>query len=357
MSRPLRVLYILHDSRRSGVPAVAANFIRLATTANIEPTVLFAYNGVYADDLRAEGVPVFTLGPRTALWWRAKRFLLNRFLVTRGKEFDVIHVHSLKLAWSVLIAKSLGLKVVFHLHELPRRIDWLLRKAISTADSVVYCSETCAAHYSGYRVRLGRTIVNGIEIPPSPAHRDPAGPLKVVMVASLNKNKGQDLLLKAFARLLRRDVELWLYGTTGLSAHTYVHELKTFAEQHQLTDRVVFPGPTAEVFKVFTEASVVVHTSWTESFGMALVEAQSCAVPVIAHDLEGMREVVRNGVTGYLVRPGDVEELALRLDELLADAALRTQMGEAGRAMVEERFDMKSRVPEYRRLYEEVIGR
>ncbi|GFO70146.1 glucosyltransferase [Geomonas limicola] len=357
MARPLKVLYLLHDARRSGVPAVAANFIRLAAGVNVEPTVLFAYDGIYADELRAEGVPVLTLGPRTPLWWRAKRFLLNRYLLTHGTTFDVVHIHSLKLAWSVLIAKALGLKVVFHLHELPRRGDWLLQRAIAAADAVVYCSETCAAHYAGYPARLSRTIVNAMHLPPAALHREPAGRLKVVMAASLNKNKGQDLLLRAFAKLACRDAELWLYGTTGLSARRYVRELQVFAEQHQLGERVFFPGPSTEVFRVFAEASVVVHTSWTESFGMALVEAQSCAVPVIAHDLEGMREVVLDGVTGYLVQPGAVEELAARLDELLGDAALRSKMGEAGRAMVERRFDMTSRVAEYRQLYDEVLNR
>lgn len=350
-----KVLYLLHDSRRSGVPAVAANFIRHAAEVGVSPTVLFAYDGIYARELRAAGIPVLTLGQRTPFLWRAKRFLLNWFLLVQGRSFDVVHIHSLKLAWSVLVAKRLGLKVVFHLHELPRRVDGVLRKAIASADAVVYCSETCAAHYAGYATRRRRTIVNAIDLPPLPPPRRPGGVPKVVMVASLNRNKGQDLLLEAFAKLRCRETELWLYGTTGLSAHKYVHDLKSFAQQQGVSARVFFPGPTAQAFQVFAEASVVVHTSWTESFGMALVEAQSCGVPVIAHDLEGMREVVADGVTGYLVQPGDVDQLAARLDELLSSPELRERMGRAGADMVRERFDMKRRAGEYRNLYREVV--
>jgi glycosyltransferase involved in cell wall biosynthesis len=354
--RPLKVLYVLHDSRRSGVPAVAAAFIRQAGQAGVTPTVLFAHDGVYADDLKREGIPVVTMGARTPFLWRSKRFLLNLFLLGRGKEFDVIHIHSIKLVWTVLFAKRLGLKVVFHLHELPRKISGSLRSAMAVADQIVFCSETCAAHFVGIPVRAKRTIVNAMAFTNSPpVIHCQAGRLKIVMAASLNKNKGQDILLKAFARLQNRDAELWLYGTTGLSAHGYVCSLKKFAAEHGITDRVFFPGPTVDVMAVFAETAVMVHTSWTESFGMALVEAQSCGVPVIAHDLEGMREVVEDGVTGYLIEPGNVAELTGRLDELLSDYALRERMGGAGYRSVRKRFAIGSRVPEFIELYQHMI--
>ena len=356
MGRPFKVLYLLHDSRRSGVPAVAVNFIRCAAAVNVEPSVIFAHDGLYAEELRAAGVPVTTLGGRTPILWRSKRFLMNGLLLTRARRFDVIHIHSTKLAWSVLVARWLGARVVFHLHELPRRIDWLLGKAIAAADEVVFCSETCAAHFSAVPARRRRTIVNAMSFSGEPPVLHQEAGKRVVMVASLNKNKGQDLLLQAFARLRDLTAELWLFGTTGLSAHRFVHGLKRFAQQQGLEGRVVFPGPTREVLSVLAGAAVLVHTSWTESFGMALVEAQSRGVPVIAHDLEGMREVVVDGVTGFLVRPGDLDALAARLDELLADPGLRNRMGAAGYEMVRTRFNMVSRAPEYGQLYADLCG-
>ncbi len=352
----MKVLYILHDSRRSGVPAVAACFVRRAADVGVEPTVLFAYDGVYSEELKNAGIRVATLGPRTPLVWRCKRFFLNLFLLRRGSGYDVIHIHSVKLAWSVLIAKMLSFKVVFHVHELPR-IGWLLHTALAKADATVFCSATCAAHFAAVPARVKRTIVNAMEFSGRAvvSHRN-AGTLRVVMAASLNKNKGQDILLKAFARLRNRDAELWLYGTTGLSAYGYVRALKRYAAEQGVADRVFFPGPTNDVFSAFAEAAVVVHTSWTESFGMALVEAQSCGVPVIAHDLEGMREVVADGESGYLIPPGDVAILAERLDELLASPELRNTLGSEGYRLMRDRFDISTRSVAYRHLYEEVCA-
>jgi len=357
MKTAIKVLYLLHDSRRSGVPAVASAFIKRATMVGVKPTVLFAYNGIYASELKNAGVPTLTLGSRTPFLWRFKRFLMNVFLLLKGKEFDVVHIHSVKLACSVLVARLLGLKAVFHLHELPRRVSYLLRLAMASADCVVFCSETCAAHFDGIPARKKKTIVNamafGRQLPTVHSDNDV---LPVVMVASLNRNKGQHLLLKAFSRLRDPRAQLWLYGTTGLSAHGYTRYLKRYAAKHGIADRVFMPGPTSDVFSVFSNAAVVVHPSSTESFGMALVEAQSCGVPVIAHDLEGMREVVKNDVTGYLVSLGDVEQMARRLEELLSDAGLRNRMGAQGYRMVRECFDIESRIPEYRKLYEDMVS-
>lgn len=346
-----KILYLLHDSRRSGVPAVAASFIREAAAVGVEPTVIFAYDGIYGEELRAAGVRVMTLGGRIPLLWRAYRFLMNWYLLTIGRQFDAVHVHSVKLAWSVLVASLLGIRTVFHLHELPRKTGWLLRSAMARADALVFCSETCAEHFAAVPARQRFTIVNAMKFSDQPVVRQETAPLKIVMVGSINRNKGQDLLLRAFAMMNNREAQLWLYGTTGLSAHKYLHDLKCFADSNGLSRRVFFPGPTADVFQVFAGAAVVVHTSWTESFGMALVEAMSCGAPVIAHDLEGMREVVTDGVCGFLIPPGDVAALASRLDKLLSDAALRSRLGGAGSALAREKFDIMSRLDEYLNLY------
>lgn len=351
----LKILYLIHDSRRSGVPAVAASFIREAASVGVEPTVIFACDGVYSEELRTAGIRVETMGKRTPLLWRAKRFLMNWYLLTIGSQFDIIHIHSVKLAWSVLVARWLGLRVIYHLHELPRCNGWLLRTAMARADAVVFCSDTCAAHFYAIPVKMRKTIVNALKFSDKPPVWHEGKGKRVVMAASINRGKGQDLLLKAFARLKNESAELWLYGTTGLSARRFVRGLKNIVREQGLEKRVFFPGPTADALKVFAEASVVVHPSWTESFGMALVEAQSCGVPVIAHDLEGMREVVVDGVSGYLVKPGDVAELTQRLDALLENPDVRNCLGAAGYAMVRERFNIGQRVYEYEQLYHEVL--
>ncbi|WP_224963348.1 glycosyltransferase [Geomonas subterranea] len=343
---PVRVLHVLHDSRRSGVPAVAANLILALDRSTVTASALFAYEGVYSEELRARGVQVWSMGKRLPFIWRLNRFLMNFKLATLVRSFDVVHAHSVKCAWSVIVAKALGAVVVFHLHELPGTVGPLLRRAIAAADCVVFCSHTCAAHYSAIPARSRRVLVNAVD----PASFPPVAETprrRIVMVASINKGKGQDLLLEAFSRLPQKDVELYFYGTTGLSAHGYVAGLKRAVQTRGLAGRVFFPGPTADIRSVLKESTLLVHTSWRESFGMALVEAMASGVPVIAQDMEGMSEVVLDGVTGYLVPPGDVECLTDRISRLLDTPSLRSRFGAAGRALVRQEYSVQSRVSEY----------
>ena len=73
---------------------------------------------------------------------------------------------------------------------------------------------------------------------------------------------------------------------------------------------------------------------------MALIEASACARPVVATDVGGVREVVKDGITGTLIPPGEITAIADALIELLQDPQLGLRMGEAGRILVQERFDM-----------------
>ncbi len=356
MDKPLKVLYMLHDSRRSGVPAVVSAIIMALDKSRVIPSVLFAYDGIYARELREQGVEVVIFGKKRPFVWRIKRFLFNLHLLRLVRRVDIVHVHSIKLAFSVIFAKCLGGRVIFHLHELPGKIGAVLRAAIGMADCVVFCSETCAARFAGIPVRKSRVILNAVNPDGLVGHAGNNAMRRIVMIGSINKTKGQDLLLKAFAKLTDKDVTLFFYGTTGLSAHWYVHGLKRFARKNGIVDRVFFPGPTNDVEKVLQQSTILVHTSWKESFGMALVEAMTCGVPVIAHDLSGMKEVVVDGLTGFLVKPNDIDMLAERISRLINDPDLRQRFGQAGRELVMEKYNIASRCVEYMELYKEMCG-
>jgi len=349
---PLKVLYLLHDSRRSGVPAVMTSLIRSLDRSRVQPSVLFAYDGVYADDLQHDGIPVSVVGRRYPFVWRLNRFLLNLYLLRQLTAVDIVHVSSVKLALSVVVAKLCGARVVFHLHEKMGRCGWLLKKAFRMADSVLFCAENCAAHYAAQPARQRRTILNAIRLPDVPASEPKPAPLKIVMLGSINRNKGQDLLLQAFSRLDRQDVTLHLYGTVGLSAHGFVAGLKRFVAEQGVADRVFFPGPTSDAPRVFREAAILVHSSLNECLSISVLEAMSFGVPVIANRIAGMDEIITDGQNGYLVPPGDVAQLAARIDQLLDDPELRQRIGAAGRRNVEQRFDMLQRANDFADFYE-----
>jgi glycosyltransferase involved in cell wall biosynthesis len=87
-------------------------------------------------------------------------------------------------------------------------------------------------------------------------------------------------------------------------------------------------------------SDIVLLPSYGEALPMALIEASACARPVIATDVGGVREVVSDGVSGILVPPGEIAAIADALIGLLEDPQLGTRMGQAGRTLVQDRFDM-----------------
>ena len=101
-------------------------------------------------------------------------------------------------------------------------------------------------------------------------------------------------------------------------------------------------------------AAVSVIPSLEEGFGIPAAEAMGCEIPVIATDAGGLPEVVEDGVTGRIVPKGNVDALTEALDQLLADPALRRQMGRAGRQRALDRFDWDGTAQQFESLYEEI---
>lgn len=112
--------------------------------------------------------------------------------------------------------------------------------------------------------------------------------------------------------------------------------------------------PNKEVPSVLEKFDVFCATSFKESFGVAVVEAMAMSVPVVVTDAEGFKEVVVDGEDGYIVPKGNVEAIALKLNELILNKEKRKHMGKMGRKRVEELYDWEKNVDTMEKLYEEV---
>jgi spore coat protein SA len=125
-----------------------------------------------------------------------------------------------------------------------------------------------------------------------------------------------------------------------------------------LASRVRFVGsvPNSRVVDYYREADVLINPSFSEAFGMSLVEAMACQVPVVATRVGGMTEIVEDTHAGLLVGPGDATALADAILRLLADDDLRERMGQAGRRRAIERYSWEQVTESLIHLYED-IGR
>lgn len=151
-------------------------------------------------------------------------------------------------------------------------------------------------------------------------------------VGRLKKYKGVDLVIRAFAKLNDRSATLEIAG-----AGDYRPTLEALATSLDLGARVRFLGFISEREKLslLRRSWAVALASPKEGWGLTNVEAEACATPVVASNSPGIRESVRDGDTGFLVRHGDIEGLAAAFQRLAGSRELVTSMGAKARAFAE----------------------
>lgn len=162
------------------------------------------------------------------------------------------------------------------------------------------------------------------------------------------------LLIRAFSIVYNQlDVKplLKIYGSGSLKK-----ELIELAKELNIDEAVKFTDtiPNTEVPQVLNTFDVFVNCSLRESFGVALVEAMSCCVPVVVTDTVGFREVVVDEVTGIILKDREPQTMAKALIRLLNNQELRIKFGKAGRKRVEELYDWEKNVEIMENLFYKV---
>ena len=125
-----------------------------------------------------------------------------------------------------------------------------------------------------------------------------------------------------------------------------------------LTDHFVFTGlvPPARVPELIHAMDVVVHTSEWEGLARVLPQGLIAGKPVVSYDVDGAREVVLPGETGYLLPPQSVDELAAAICELAGDRELRDRLGQAGRERFTNQFRHQTMTAQIREVYQSVLN-
>ncbi len=192
-----------------------------------------------------------------------------------------------------------------------------------------------------------RLIANGLDIrrfvpvTPRPDIR------RIVMVANLRPEKGQDTLLAAAPRILARYPDA-SFTFVGDGPRREALELLTRALG--ISERVRFMGENRDVAPILAGHDLFVLPSRSEAFPNALIEAMATALPVVATDVGGIPEVVRPG-SGLLVRPNDERVLADAVLALMDDPAAAAALGRAARADVERHYTIDRMVERFEQIY------
>jgi glycosyltransferase involved in cell wall biosynthesis len=179
----------------------------------------------------------------------------------------------------------------------------------------------------------------------------------VLFLGRLHFKKGLDLLIPAFSQLLRHQSNLQLV-IAGPDNDNYSVDVRAWVREHGVSESVHIVGNLdgPDITQAYVDSDVFVLPSYTENFGMTVVEAMACGLPVVISDQVNIHSEISRVGAGIVV-PCDAIQIAHALKSVLVDSLSRQTMGKAGRDLVSSRFSWPSIAKSLINEYETVISR
>ncbi|MFY9228224.1 MAG: glycosyltransferase [Candidatus Microsaccharimonas sp.] len=258
----------------------------------------------------------------------AAKLLRKRIIWTDHADLKYVYMNHKKwyknpVGKLVYMVSKLADKIVVESHSEKKLIEVSLNKKLPSNYVVIH---------------LG--VVDSYK--PSNRERDA---LVLVSTSRLVKAKGIGELIKAFKLIDSTNVILKLCGDGPDAGY--------FKSLARGVKNVEFLGHVDDVIQILQNADVLIHPSYHEGFGLSLVEAEMCSLPIIACNVGSIPEIVNDGTSGILVNPRNVKDLASAMTLLVENAKLRVAMGKAGRQIFLDNFQFDIIVEEkFLPLYE-----
>jgi glycosyltransferase involved in cell wall biosynthesis len=234
------------------------------------------------------------------------------------------------------------------LKPITRRIWKRARKVIALSDALARTARRTAPEVDI------QVIPNGIDTDQfsPPERRNPNSNTRLITVARLLERKGIHTILEACANPTVLPIELQIIGTGP-----YEGELRELVDNLGLGDRVKFLGyvPNEELPRYYRRSDIFVLPSATESFGLVFAEAMSCGLPIVASNVGGIPETVRDGIDGLLCAPNDPVALRENIVQLMSSAGAREDISHSQRQRILKHYPWEHIAARYAAVYRSAL--
>jgi glycosyltransferase involved in cell wall biosynthesis len=306
---------------------------------------------------------------------------LKLYRLFRKSRYDVVHTHSAKAGVVGRLAAKFAYKRTVTIHTVHGLSfhdfqSHLLNGFYITAEKIAgfftdrYICVGAVMKEKSLRAGIGRekqysVVYSGFEVQPYLDAEEDRGSTRSSlgirdnekvfgMVGRLYHLKGQEYLMEAFASVVREypETKLLIVGDGILRP-----ELERFARDNKILEKVIFTGlvSPSRIPELIASMDVLVHTSLREGLPKAVAQGFAGGRPVLAFDVDGARELVIDGRTGYLIPPKNVEVLKKKMRFLLQNPSISYKMGEEGRKIVMSLFPVEKMVDAIEKIYKETL--
>ena len=265
-------------------------------------------------------------------------------------EIKIVHVQGSvgasfwRKAIFIYIAKFFHKKVVWHMHAgrfavFYQQHRYAVRKVVNKSDVIIALSEYWKEYFKNeFPTKRVEIIKNVISAPV--VHKQQTGYFTLLFLGLLGKNKGIYDLLECI-----RDHKVEFQGKLKLyiGGNGEIEHVKQLIKEYGIADIVIFEGWVSgdKKIELLNKSDAYILPSYKEGLPISILEAMSYGMPIISTPVGGIPEIVSNGENGYLVEPGNKEDIYKAIMSLLNDADLRNRMGRISLSRVGEHL------PEY----------
>jgi glycosyltransferase involved in cell wall biosynthesis len=349
----MRVLHLGAGNIYGGIERALVSYAAgRSTCSEMSPEFAICFPGRFESELKAEGVDVTILGA-VRLSRRhsvsAARRRLFELLTNRRPDVVVTHGPWVHCVFGPVV-RAAGIPLALFIHN-PLGLHWLDLLARRTEPDLVIVNSRFTLHAS--RRWIGRIHSAICTYPFGEAKEFDRDRLRaalniqpetvlILQASRLAPYKGHRLHLKALAEVARDSAWHALFvGSAQPAEERYARSLLTLRDTLGLAKRVEFLGHRSDVAELMTAADVFCHPNiGPEPFGMVFVEAMLAGLPVVATEMGGAKEILRDG-GGLLVAPKPTP-LARALRRLMMNRAEREEMGREGQRLAKHRYTMES---------------
>lgn len=384
--RMIRVLHIIQGKHFGGAEQVVYTLSKCFDRKRVEPIVLCLSDGLLLRKLAEAGIPTYfvPMGER----WDILRPVIKSIRFIKEGNIDIIHTHTVRANLiGRLSALLTGRKCVTHLHSpilrdfadlrrgrLNEKIDSITRPVARKYIAVSNSLRQEMIHRGMPSNRIV-TIANAVDVKllsESPSRNSVfmngireeynirGDAMLISMIALLRPRKGVEILIRAIKPVMEHfpDLCLLIVGDDSISEEAgYGNKLRRLTSELDISKNIIFTGFREDVPSILRESDLMILPSlFGEGLPMVVLEAMASGVPVIATDVEGIPEVIEDGITGFLVKPGDIADLSNKIMKVLKDKPFLKRVADAAQTKIRTEMNGVRQAKEIEEVYREVLG-
>jgi glycosyltransferase involved in cell wall biosynthesis len=280
-------------------------------------------------------------------------------------DFDIVYSNTFAVLIGALFSKKSKIKHIWHVHEIiehPSIIAWFFPKMAYYFSNLIICnSEATKRNCVQREPRIEKkcmVIYNGVPHLNTMSNSKKTdfgfdeNDMIITLVGRISRLKGHVFLLKSFKELVAvySNLKLLFVGSPVPGQEFYLEDVLNYIKDNKLENSVKILPFSFSLDAIWNCTDIAVMPSTEkESFGLVAAEAMLAKKPVIATNHGGLKEIIQNNSTGFLVEPNSVSELSEAITALINNSELRKQMGEKGHDRIITNFSEKSYIKEMER--------